>query len=253
MKFEVYGKTDVGKVRGNNEDSFLVDESLGLFIVADGMGGHSAGEVASKMAVESIHDGMKRFMEGRQKGIMGKIDPRLSERANQLASCVRLANQLVYESGRARPQHQGMGTTVDCVLLHKGKAAIGHIGDSRVYLSRDGKLHQLTRDHSLVEEQVRQGILKPEEAEKSHLKHILTRALGVDPNVEVDLSENDCYDGDVLLLCSDGLMKMVPDPDIAQAIRDMKTPKMIAEQLVDLANAAGGVDNVTAVVAAIKK
>lgn len=253
MKFEAYGKTDVGRLRSNNEDNFLVDESLELFIVADGMGGHSAGEVASKLAVDVVRDSMKRFIQDGQKAIIGKVNPDVGERTNQLGSSIRLSNQFIHESAKAHPHQQGMGTTLDCVLLHKDKLCVGHIGDSRVYLVRQGKLHMLTQDHSLVEEQVRQGLLKPEEAEKSHLKHILTRALGVDENAEVDLFEVPCYDGDLVISCTDGLMKMVSDEEISKTVLQMKTPKMIVEHLIDLANVAGGVDNVTVVAVQIKK
>ena len=253
MKLEVYGRTDVGKVRTNNEDNFVIDEEIGLFIVADGMGGHSSGEVASKMAVDVTRDSMRRFALNGQKAILGKINPQFSEAANQLASSVRLANQFIFESAKSKPQNQGMGTTIDSVLMHKNKIAIAHVGDSRVYLVRDNKLHQLTNDHSLVQDQVRQGLLKKEEAEKSHLKNILTRALGVDETSEVDIAEVDCYNGDVLIACTDGLNKMVSDDQILEVVPQMKTPKMIAEHLVDMANATGGVDNTTVVVAQVKK
>ncbi len=253
MKMEIFGRTDVGKVRKNNEDNFLIDEEIGLFIVADGMGGHSSGEVASKMAVEVTKDSMRRFLKDGQKAILGKINPQFSEPANQLASSVRLANQSIFETAKSKPQHQGMGTTIDSVVFHKNKIAIAHVGDSRVYLVRNNALQQLTNDHSLVADQVRQGLLKKEEAEKSNLKNILTRALGVDENNEVDIYEIDCYNGDVLIACTDGLNKMVADEQILQVVPQMKTPKMIAEHLVDLANAAGGVDNTTVVVAHMVK
>lgn len=249
MKFEIAARTDVGKKRANNEDQFLIDQDGGLFIVADGMGGHNHGEVASKMAVDVTHDAMKKFMLNGQKTILGKIDPRFSERANQLASSVRLANQFIFESAKSNPKHQGMGTTIDAVLIQKSKVSVAHVGDSRIYLVREGNLRQITQDHSLVADQVRQGLLKQEEAEKSPMKNVLTRALGVDANAEVDLIEADCYNGDVLIGCTDGLDKMVSGGEILKAVQQMKTPKMIAEHLVDLANAAGGIDNVTVVVA----
>jgi protein phosphatase len=253
MKFEAYGKTDVGRVRTNNEDAFLIDEEIKLFVVADGMGGHKAGEVASKMAVETIRDNMRRFLLTGQKGIVGKIDPKFGEKTNQLASGIRLSNQLIYESAKINPAQKGMGTTVDCVLLDKSKISIGHIGDSRVYAVRSAKLYQLTQDHSLVEEQVRQGLITHEEADRSSLKNILTRALGVDPSVEVDLIESDVFEGDVLICCTDGLNKVVSDDQILKAVQEMKSPKMIAEHLIDLANVAGGVDNTTVIVIKVEK
>ncbi|OGR84060.1 MAG: hypothetical protein A2901_01250 [Elusimicrobia bacterium RIFCSPLOWO2_01_FULL_54_10] len=253
MKLDISGRTDVGKKRTNNEDNFLLEPEMGFFVVADGMGGHSHGEIASKMAVETTRDAVKRFFTNGQKGILGKVDPKVSERANQLGSAVRLANQIIFESAKTKPQLNGMGTTIDCVWINKDKASIAHVGDSRVYLVRDGKLSQVTRDHSLVEDQVRQGLLKREEAEKSHLKNVLTRALGVDENAEVDILDTDLCPGDILIGCTDGLNKMVADDEIAKAIPLMKTPKMIADHLVDMANAAGGVDNVTVVVAQLTR
>jgi PPM family protein phosphatase len=253
LKFEAYGKSDVGRMRANNEDNFLVDEKIGLFMIADGMGGHSSGEVASKMAIDVIHDSMNRFVTNSQQTILGKINPKFGERANQLASSIRLSNQCIFESAKNDPAHQGMGTTIDCIFYEKDKVSIGHIGDSRVYLIRSGKIHQLTEDHSVVAEQVRQGILKPEEAELSPLKHILTRALGVDETVEVDLNEIDCYDEDILISCTDGLNKTVSDPAILKTVQEMKTPKMIVEHLIDLANVGGGVDNTTVVAVRFKK
>lgn len=249
MKIEIAGRTDVGKKRTNNEDCFVLDPEIGLFVVADGMGGHNHGEVASKMAVETTLDSMKRFISGGQKAILGKVDPGVSERANQMASSVRLANQIIFESAKTKPQYAGMGTTIDAVLIHKDKAAVAHVGDSRVYLARDGSLTQITQDHSLVEDQVRQGLLKREEADRSHLKNVLTRALGVDEITEVDVVEVELRTGDFLIGCTDGLNKMVSDDEILKTVPLMKTPKMIADHLVDMANAAGGVDNVTVVVA----
>ncbi|OGR87742.1 MAG: hypothetical protein A3A86_02620 [Elusimicrobia bacterium RIFCSPLOWO2_01_FULL_60_11] len=249
MKIDIAGRSDVGKKRANNEDGFAVDPEMGLFIVADGMGGHNHGEVASKMAVDTTLNSMKNFILKGQKAILGKVDPKVSERANQMASSVRLANQIIFESARTKPQYSGMGTTIDAVLIHKDRAAVAHVGDSRVYLARDGKLTQITEDHSLVEDQVRQGLLKREEADRSHLKNVLTRALGVDEVTEVDVVEVELRPGDLLIGCTDGLNKMVSDDEILKTVPLMKTPKMIADHLVDMANAAGGVDNVTVVVA----
>ncbi len=248
MKITLFGKSDIGKVRSNNEDSLRIDEEIGLFIVADGMGGHNAGEVASKMAVDCICDAMRRCIINNQNAILGKIDPKHSERANQLASCVRLSNQLIYESAKNKPQYQGMGTTVESVLFVKNKVCIAHVGDSRVYLFRDKKLTQVTTDHTLVADQVKQGLITPQEAETSNLKHILTRAVGVDEITEPDILELDSKHGDILLSCSDGLNKMVSDETILETILDMQTPKNIVDHLIALANANGGVDNCTVAV-----
>lgn len=253
MKLEIFGNSDVGRKRTNNEDSFKIDEKIGLLVVADGMGGHSAGEVASKMAVETICDSMRRFILNGEKAVLGKINPSFSERTNQLASSIRLSNQIIYESAKAKPQYQGMGTTVDGVWIGKEKISIGHVGDSRVYLVRVGKIHQLTRDHSLVAEQQAKGLITKEEAEQSQMKNILTRAVGVEENVEVDMLETEWYDGDILIACTDGLCKMVRDEQILETVFQMKTPKLTVEHLIDLANVAGGVDNTTVVVAHLRK
>ncbi len=252
MKFEIAGYSDVGKKRTNNEDSFVIDSELGFFVVADGMGGHNHGEIASKMAVQVTQDSMKRFTSDGQKTILGKINSNVSGRANQLASSVRLANQFIFESAKINPKHHGMGTTIDAVCFIKDKAAVAHVGDSRIYLVRAGELKQITEDHSLVNDQVKQGIITKEEAETSSQKNILTRALGIDEITEVDVIEFDCKTGDLLVGCTDGLNKMVSDAEILKTVFDMKTPKMIAEHLVDLANAAGGVDNTTVVVAQLR-
>ena len=249
MKLDISGKSDAGKLRKNNEDNYAIDPEIAFFVVADGMGGHSHGEVASRMAVDVTRDAMRRTLLNGQKAIVGKIDAALSEKANQLASAVRLANQFILESARSNPAQNGMGTTIDAVVFFKGSAAVAHVGDSRVYLVRDGSLRQITEDHSVVNDQVKQGLLTREEAERSHLKNVLTRALGVEEKTAVDVYEVQCRAGDVFVACSDGLNKMVSDDEILKTVKEMKTPKAVSEHLVDLANAAGGVDNVTVVVA----
>ena len=252
MRMDAYGRTDIGKVRKRNEDSFIIDPEIRLLVVADGMGGHSSGDVASRMAVETVRDAMKRFFsDGARVPILGKVDPKASESANRLAASVRLSNQIIYETARSKPQHQGMGTTIDCVLIHQDGAAIAHVGDSRVYLVRNDALNQLTEDHSLLGEQKKQGTLAA--GEGARLQNILTRALGVDADTEVDIIETDLRPGDFLVACTDGLNKVVPDSRILETVGRMKTPKMIAEHLVDLANAGGGVDNTTVVVARMEK
>jgi len=249
MKIDMVGHSNVGKKRSNNEDFFALDAKIGFFIVADGMGGHNHGEVASKIAVETIWNSMERFIVGDQKMILDKLDLRVSEQANQLAHSVQMANQVIFESANTQLQYEGMGTTLDAVLIHKKKAIVAHVGDSRVYLVRNGSLNQITRDHSLVEDQLRQGLINKEQAETSNLKHILTRALGMSKTTEVDVVEIELRSGDFLIGCTDGLNKMVSDDEILKTIPLMKTPKMIVEHLVDMANAAGGIDNVTVVVA----
>jgi len=249
MKIEIVGHSNVGKKRSNNEDFFALDAKVGFFVIADGMGGHNHGEVASKMAVETIWNSMERFILVNQR-VMGKMDDiRVSEQANQLANAVQLANQVIFESANSQLQYAGMGTTLDAVLFHENKAIVAHVGDSRVYLVRNGSLTQITQDHSLVEDQLRQGLINKEQAKNSNFKNILTRSLGMSETTEVDVVEVNLCSGDFLIGCTDGLNKMVSDDEILKTIPLMKTPKMIVERLVDIANDAGGIDNVTVVVA----
>lgn len=253
MDFEIFGESHIGKVRKNNEDSFCLDKEIFLGIVADGMGGHNAGEIASKMAVDTILNSMRQFILKEQKVIMGKFNPKFSERTNQLASSIRLSNQLIYESARSKPQYHGMGTTVDCILVDHRKLSIAHLGDSRVYLVRQSAMYQLTQDHSLVTDQVRQGLLNKDEAEKSSLKNVLTKALGTESQVEADLIEVEWVSGDFFIACTDGLNKGVSDGKILETVSQKKAPQMIVKELIDLANMAGGVDNITVITAHIKE
>lgn len=229
MKFAYGAKTDVGRGRPANEDAFLVDEAGGLYAVADGMGGHRAGEVASATAIATLQTA---FGAGRS------LDEAVGE-----------ANAAVFAKAEANLDMRGMGTTLTAVaLLDDHTALLGHVGDSRAYLTRDGGVTQVTEDHSLVEQLVREGRLSPEEALGHPQRAIITRALGVDSEVEVDLYEIDLRGGDRLLLCSDGLTTMVADEAIAGVLRGQRDPQRAAETLVAMANEAGGDDNITVVV-----
>ncbi|MBN1621482.1 MAG: Stp1/IreP family PP2C-type Ser/Thr phosphatase [Endomicrobiales bacterium] len=235
MALEFGAKTDIGTVRSNNEDNFSADEELGLFIVADGMGGHNAGEVASKMATEIITRNMRIF--AKQK----------SNLARHLVSSIELANQSIYEASRKYAQNQGMGTTVVAGLLRDDTHIIGWVGDSRVYLIRHGNIEQLTLDHSLVQEQISKGLITPEQAEQSEYKNVLTRALGANENVQADVVEIPAFDEDYLVLCSDGLIRTVADEDILKIVKELKEPQSISEKLIDLAKETGGRDNITVI------
>ena len=229
MRFRVGAATDVGKGRSGNEDSFLVDPDHHLYAVADGMGGHRAGEVASATAIESLRGAYQAGAE---------LDQAVGE-----------ANAAVFAKASANLDMRGMGTTLTAVALRDGHIALlGHVGDSRAYLMRDGGVTQVTDDHSLVEQLVREGRLSPEEALHHPQRAIITRALGVDPDVEVDTYRVDLRPGDRLLLCSDGLTNMVADDDIAAVLRRQPDSQRAAEMLVDMANEAGGDDNITVVV-----
>lgn len=249
MKWVVAGKTDKGCVRQNNEDSLAVDDALGLFIVADGMGGAASGEVASRLAVDVIAKSVREAVSHKDAPLVGHADSRFSPQANRLASSIRLSNQLIYETARARPQDQGMGTTVVSVWMSEHSFVVAHVGDSRIYLVRKGVLQRLTEDHSLVAEQVKKGLLTEEQAEASGIANIITRALGTEPSVEVDLDEVAASEGDCVILCSDGLTKMLDDAQILKAAQEAPEPEALCEQLVSLALAAGGKDNVTVVAA----
>jgi PPM family protein phosphatase len=229
VRFRAGAATDIGKGRSGNEDDHLVDAERRLYAVADGMGGHRAGEVASATAIEALQEAYRAG---------AALDEAVGE-----------ANAAVYAKASTNLDMRGMGTTLTAVALQGDHTALlGHVGDSRAYLMRDGTVTQVTDDHSLVEQLVREGRLSPEEALHHPQKAIITRALGVDPDVEVDTYTVDLRPGDRLLLCSDGLTNMVSNDDIAATLGRQPDPQQAAQTLVDLANEAGGDDNITVVV-----
>jgi protein phosphatase len=238
-------------VRTGNEDSFVVAPELGLFAVADGMGGHNAGEVASRMAIDVLRDYLSRTAAGGEV-LMGSSNPGFSEAANHLASGIRLANRVVYESAQSNPAWKSMGTTVVAALVRDDRLSIAHVGDSRAYLIRGGSILQLTEDHSMVAEQVRMGLLTREAAETSSRRNIITRALGFETPPDVDLCDLPLAADDRVLLCSDGLTTMVTDEVILATVQSSRDPDEACRRLVDLANAAGGRDNITVVTVAVK-
>ncbi|HRY28693.1 MAG TPA: Stp1/IreP family PP2C-type Ser/Thr phosphatase [Elusimicrobiota bacterium] len=249
MKFVAAGLTDPGQVRKNNEDNYWVDPDLGLLIVADGMGGHASGEVASQMAVDLVKAQVANGLKTGKIPAMGEKPLHLSMRAHLLAVSLRMANEVVYEASQSRAENKGMGTTIVAVLADRKSFAVAHVGDSRLYLHRGGKLRQLTRDHSVVAEQVAKGLLTPEQAEQSEIKNVLTRALGVGPEVEVDVDEQSLRADDVLLLCTDGLPRMADDAVIQDVLAHSTDPLEICNALIKIANERGGKDNVTVAVA----
>jgi protein phosphatase len=245
---DIFGGTDPGCVRMNNEDNFAYDPGLGLLIVADGMGGHNSGEVAAEIATKTILDFAR---QGSKLKLPEDSTQGLSARGRQLEFFVKTANTVIYEKGRAFPKDAGMGTTVVAALIDSRRLTVAHVGDSRLYLWRRGDLAQLTQDHSLVGEQVRRGQITPEEAVRSNLQNILTRALGAEADVQVDVSEHPLLAGDIVLLATDGLSKMVPDAEVSRVIAAEATPQKIVEVLIAKARAAGGVDNVAVVAARV--
>lgn len=249
---EVFGVTDPGCVRKNNEDNLLVEPDLGLLVVADGMGGHNSGEVASGMAVKTILEFARKMLGGAQVMVPEGGSPELSVRGRQLEYFVKTANTMIYEKGRAFPRDAGMGTTVVAALVDAESVTVVHVGDSRLYLWRRGELSQLTCDHSLVGEMVRRGQMSPEEAVHSPQQNILTRALGAEREVQMDVAEHPLLPGDVLLLATDGLSKMVSDSEVARVLASGEGDlRATTEALIAKARAAGGVDNVTVVIARV--
>jgi PPM family protein phosphatase len=247
------GVTDVGRVRTNNEDSFRILEPLNLFILSDGMGGEAHGEVASSLAVETIAAYCQESKEDSLVTLYGEPAENWSPSTRRLQNAVHQANVKIFESAQNNPEQKGMGATLTAAWINGNRLSIAHVGDSRAYLLRGGALQQLTSDHSLVAEQVRRGILTPQQAEESEMQSVLLRALGAHPQVEVDVDETEVIPRDVLLLCSDGLTRMVTEPEIAGTLQAETNPVSAAQKLVDLANERGGLDNVTVIVARIQE
>lgn len=252
MVIAVGAKTDVGLKRSHNEDNLRVDPDLGLYIVCDGMGGSNAGEVASRLAVETIQQHFREAHDNADLPLVGDYDRQFSAKTNRLASAIRLANQVIRREAKDQTGQEGMGTTVVSVAFNGPVLSIAHVGDSRIYLVRGEEIKPLTADHSLVAEQVRRGMMTEEEAERSPQKNIITRALGVDETVDVELDEIPLMQGDEILLCSDGLTRGVKPTEILDAIRREKEPQAASDRLIELANAAGGLDNTTVVLVAVQ-
>jgi protein phosphatase len=249
------GVSDVGRVRTNNEDSFRIVEPQNLFILSDGMGGEAHGEVASSMAVETIAKYCADTESKEDSGVTlnGTVPESWTPQTKKLQNAVFQANFAIYRSAQEHPEQRGMGATLTVAWVNGSKLSLAHVGDSRAYLLRAGGLQQLTSDHSLVAEQVRRGILTPQQAEESDMQSVLLRALGAHPEVDVDVEEVDLIPRDVLLLCSDGLTRMVTEPEIAGSLQAETDPASAAQKLVDLANERGGLDNVTVVVARVQE
>ena len=252
MQVEVGARSDTGMVRSNNEDCFAVDLSLNLFILCDGMGGQAAGEVASRLGVQVIGEYCRQGKINPRSSIVGEYRDEFSPQTNCLASGIRLSNQAIHEAADKQPSTAGMGSTVVAAQLHGSVLSVAHVGDSRLYLFRDGKLQQVTQDHSFVMEQVRRGLITREEAEKSEMSNVIMRALGAEPTVAVDLDELWMSQGDQVLLCSDGLTRMIPDAEIASVLAEAPSAQKASERLVELANESGGEDNVTVIVVRLR-
>lgn len=247
MNYKNFGITDCGNVRTCNEDALLMDEKLQLFVVADGMGGHQSGEVASRMAVEILHNYIISIYKGSD-SFMGNYDSNFSREANLLASGIKLANRAIFEAADSTQKLKGMGTTIVAILIKGNKVGIAHAGDSRLYLYSEKKLQQITLDHSLVAQQLRDGLITAEEATTSIRKNIITRALGQWENLEIEIQDLELIDGDRLLICSDGLTNMVNDAEIEALLNAYTNPEAACKALIEVANDYGGRDNVTTIV-----
>jgi serine/threonine protein phosphatase PrpC len=244
MKLQGTAISNVGMVRKHNEDSFFVDSDNELYVVADGVGGQNAGEVASRMAVELINDHLLKSRD-HDEPFIGEYNDDYLDSSNRLASAIRLANRVVFESSHSNPALQGMGSTVVASTIEGNILCLAHVGDSRAYLLREGTITQLTDDHSLVSEQLKQGLITEEEAEKSTVKNVITRALGAKEDVDVDINEQDLQDGDRIVICSDGLCNMVSDEVILSIGSGKEKLVDICAKLIQTANDNGGKDNVT--------
>ncbi|WP_242395460.1 Stp1/IreP family PP2C-type Ser/Thr phosphatase [Anaeromyxobacter oryzisoli] len=241
------GQTDVGQRRDHNEDAYLVDPDLKLFVVADGMGGHAGGGTASRLAVETIREAVGQARER---------DPRLFESPagveespipDVLRRAVEAACERIFQTAQAEPELTGMGTTVTAALVEGAGAYVAHVGDSRCYLVRGGRIYQISEDHSLVNEQLKAGAISAEEAKHSRFKNIITRSVGFEPKVQVDLMGVELQEDDALVICCDGLSNLVDDPEILQVVEETSLDDAPA-RLIALANARGGDDNITVIV-----
>lgn len=245
LKIIVAGQSDVGMVREKNEDNYLIDEGHSLFVVADGMGGHVGGQMASSIAVkkieEYIHENVERIAEGSAESELEKSPiPRI------LADAVRQACNEIFSTAQEDPTLQGMGTTVTAMLINSDRAFIAHVGDSRAYLQRGDRIIQVTEDHSLVNEQIKAGILTPEQARISRYKNIITRSVGFEKDVAVDTFALPLEAEDRFLMCSDGLANYADDTEIGRALAYSEIDQ-VPQDMIALANSRGGDDNITVI------
>lgn len=244
---EIATATDPGVVRSHNEDSIAADVEIGLAVLADGMGGYNAGEVASGIAVAMLTSEMRQALQEHEPHAPagGGGEPMAAALIRENSA---KANAAIYRTAKSQPQYSGMGTTLVTALFFDNRLAVGHVGDSRLYRLRGEELTQITRDHSLLQEQIDSGLLTKEQARFSQNKNLVTRAVGIDPEVETEVHVHDVAEGDIYLLCSDGLSDMVQDEDIQATLDAMRSNlPLAAGQLVQLANDCGGRDNISVI------
>jgi len=239
------GKTDVGLVRKNNEDNFGYDNRTGIYVVCDGMGGQAAGELASKIAVDTVLGYFQQDEGRRGSEVLGHSFAEVSERASALANAVQLANKAIREASARDGEHAGMGCTIVAVRVEGNLFSIAHVGDSRIYLIRQGAIQQLTADHSLVMEQVRRGLITLEEAEHFEMQNVIVRALGSEDSVEPDLADLSLEANDTLLLCSDGLSRYAKDSAMLDVIVRTENLEEACDGLIEAAKSGASDDNIT--------
>jgi serine/threonine protein phosphatase PrpC len=247
VRLKAAGISDTGLQRDLNEDSFAIDNSLGLYIVADGMGGHSAGEVASKIAVQIIQNTVSNWITNNisEDELFDFPDETLCRRGNYLLSSIKLANRVIYEMSKEYDEYKGMGTTIVVLALMPSTVISANVGDSRIYLIRGNDIEPLSKEHNMVAEQVEMGLISQEEAKNSPLKHVLTRNLGSLEMVNADVFEIEPKKDDRFLLCTDGLTDLVSDEEILAIVKNGNDPEHICKQLIAVANERGGHDNTT--------
>lgn len=246
MDFRYAALTDVGRIRIGNEDAIRVEPAHGVAILADGMGGYAGGEVASAMAIQQVGDGLTAWLAR-----VGQAS--VQDARNIMEACVAHANRAIFDAAHSRPEHAGMGTTLVVSWVVQDTMLIGHVGDSRAYLWRQGALRQLTRDHSVVQEQIDAGLLTPDDAARSANHHLVTRALGVEDAVSLEVQALALQADDLVLLCSDGLTDMVCDEELAELLRPPQPLPQLLARLIACANHNGGRDNVSVVAIEARK
>ncbi len=252
-KIEQIALTDTGRVREHNEDAIAYDLDLGLMVLADGMGGYNAGEVASGIAVKITLEMVQEHLAHEKRNDVD-TESGLMRQSIVLRDAIMRANKIIHQTSNSQPDCAGMGTTIVACLFHDNRVSIAHVGDSRLYRMRDNRFEQITQDHSLLQELVDRGLYSREEAERSLTRNYVTRALGVEPTIEVAVTEVDADIGDLYVLCSDGLSDMVEDEDIHLTISTFHTDlDMIGKQLIQLSNDNGGRDNVSILIARVQR
>jgi protein phosphatase len=241
ITIEIQAAVDPGRARSNNEDSVATDDAVALAVLADGMGGYNAGEVASNMATSFIRTELGRWLRE------ASIQASDAEVRRAMDICVDNANRAIFNAANSNPQYAGMGTTLVVAVFRDDRVLLGHVGDSRCYRLRAGRLQQITRDHSLLQEQIDAGLITPEQAAFSANKNLVTRAVGVEDTVLLETHQHDVLPGDVFLMCSDGLSDMLDDAGIAQVLQAHDSLETSSRALIDAANDAGGKDNISVI------